>query len=65
MSITRVSEFSENSFKFEDSVRNRSGSKKIGLVAEDGGPLLLRLKTAWHMELTKTTSSERKIIPFR
>jgi hypothetical protein len=44
MSITRVSDFSENSFAFEDSVRNRFGSKKIGLVAEDGGPLLLRLE---------------------
>ena len=44
MSITRVSDFSENSFTFEDSVRNRFGSKKIGLVAEDGGPLLLKLE---------------------
>jgi hypothetical protein len=44
MSRTRVSDFSENSFAFEDSVRNRFGSKKIGLVAEDGGPLLLKLE---------------------
>ena len=44
MSITRVSDFSESSFAFEDSVRNRFGSKKIGLVAEDGGPLLLKLE---------------------
>jgi hypothetical protein len=46
MSITRVSDFSENSFAFEDSVRNmhKFGSRKIGLVAEDGGPLLLKLE---------------------
>jgi hypothetical protein len=44
MSITKVSDFSGDSFAFEDSVRNRFGSKKIGLVAEDGGPLLLKLE---------------------
>ena len=44
MSITRVSDFSENLFTLEDSARNRFGSEKIGLVAEDGGPLLLKLE---------------------
>jgi hypothetical protein len=42
--ITRAEDFSENSFDFEESVGNRFGSEKIGLVAGDGGPLLLRLK---------------------
>ena len=44
ISITRAENFSENSFEFEESVGNRFGSEKIGLVAEDGGTLLLRLK---------------------
>jgi hypothetical protein len=44
MSITRISDFSENSFAFEDSVRDRFPSKRIGLLAEDGGPLLLKLE---------------------
>ena len=44
ISITRAENFSENSFEFEESVGNRFWSEKIGLVAEDGGPLLLRLK---------------------
>jgi hypothetical protein len=43
MSITRVSDFSEDSFKFVDPVKDRFGSERIGLVAEGGGPLLLRL----------------------
>jgi hypothetical protein len=44
MSITRVSDFSEDSFKFEDTVKDRFGSERIGLVAEGGGPLLLRME---------------------
>ena len=44
MSITRVSDFSEDSFKFGDPIKNRFGSEKIGLAAEGGGPLLLRLE---------------------
>ena len=44
MSITRVSDFSEDSFKFVDPVKDRFGSERIGLVAEGGGPLLLRLQ---------------------
>ena len=44
MSITRVSDFSEDSFKFVDPVKDRFGSERIGLVAEGGGPLLLRLE---------------------
>ena len=45
ISITRVSDISENSFLFEDSIRkNRFGSGKIGLVAEEGRPLLLKLE---------------------
>jgi hypothetical protein len=44
MSITRVSDFSGDSFKFVDPVKDRFGSERIGLVAEGGGPLLLRLK---------------------
>jgi hypothetical protein len=44
MSITRVSDFSEGSFKFVDPVKDRFGSERIGLVAEGGGPLLLRLE---------------------
>jgi hypothetical protein len=32
MSITRVSDFSEDLFKFEDPVKNRFGSERIGLV---------------------------------
>jgi hypothetical protein len=44
MSITRVSDFSEDLFKFEDRVKNRFGFERIGLVAEGGGPLLLRLE---------------------
>ena len=44
MSITRVSDFSGDSFDFEEPVGNRFGSESIGLVAEDGGPLLLPLK---------------------
>jgi hypothetical protein len=44
MSITRVSDFSEDSFKFGDPIKNRLGSEKIGLAVEGGGPLLLRLE---------------------
>ena len=44
MSITRVSDFSEDSFKFEDPVKNWFGSERNRLVAEGGGPLLLRLE---------------------
>jgi hypothetical protein len=44
MSITKVQDFSGKSFDFEEPVGNRFGSESIGLVAEDGGPLLLRLK---------------------
>jgi hypothetical protein len=44
MSITKVSDFSEDLFKFEDPVKNRFGSERIGLVAEGSGPLLLRLE---------------------
>jgi hypothetical protein len=42
--ITRAENFSEKSFDFEDPVGNRFGSESIGLVAEDGGPLLLQLR---------------------
>ena len=44
MSITRVSDYYEDSFKFVDPVKDRFGSERIGLVADGGGPLLLRLK---------------------
>jgi hypothetical protein len=53
MSITRVSDVSENSFAFEYSVRYRFGSEKIGLVAEDGGPLLLKLENCLAYGITK------------
>ncbi|CAB4030357.1 Hypothetical predicted protein [Paramuricea clavata] len=43
MSITRVSDFTKDSFCFEDAVGNRYGSKTIGLTACDQGPLLLKV----------------------
>jgi hypothetical protein len=39
MSITKVQDFSGDTFDFEEPVGNRFGSESIGLVAEDGGPL--------------------------
>jgi hypothetical protein len=44
MSITRVSDFSEDSFKFEYPVKDRFGYERIWLVADGGGPLLIRLE---------------------
>jgi hypothetical protein len=44
MSITKVSDFSKDSFAFEDAVENKFGSKKIKLTASDQGPLLLKLE---------------------
>jgi hypothetical protein len=60
-----VSDFFKNSFTFEDTVRNKFGSEKIGLVAEDGGPLLLRLKEclAYGINRTNKFGKENFIIP--
>ena len=44
MSITKVSDFSKDSFSFEDAVGNSYGSEKVGLTARDQGPLLLELE---------------------
>jgi hypothetical protein len=44
MSITKVTDFSKDSFAFEDAVENKFGSKKIKLTALDQGPLLLKLE---------------------
>jgi hypothetical protein len=44
ISITKVDGFSGKSFDFEEPVGNKFGSESIGLVADDGGPLLLLLK---------------------
>jgi hypothetical protein len=41
MSITKVSDFSKDSFAFEDAVENKFGSKKMKLTASDQGPPLL------------------------
>ena len=44
MSITKVSDFSKDSFAFEDAVGNRYGCRKFKLTARDQGPLLLKLE---------------------
>jgi hypothetical protein len=44
MSITKVTDFSKDSFAFEDAVENKFGTKKIKLTALDQGPLLLKLE---------------------
>jgi hypothetical protein len=65
ISITKVENFSENSFEFEDPVGNKFGSESIGLVSEDGGPLLLSLKDCLAiMGSAGTKSLERKTLPF-
>ncbi|CAB4003406.1 Hypothetical predicted protein [Paramuricea clavata] len=43
MSITKVSDFTKDSFRFEDGVENRFGSRKIKLTACDRCPLLLKV----------------------
>ncbi|CAB4013479.1 Hypothetical predicted protein, partial [Paramuricea clavata] len=43
MSITKVSDFTKDSFRFEAGVENRFGSRKIKLTARDRGPLLLKV----------------------
>ncbi|CAB4026431.1 Hypothetical predicted protein [Paramuricea clavata] len=43
MSITKVSDFTKDSFCFEDAVVNSYGSKIIDLTACDQGPILLKV----------------------
>jgi hypothetical protein len=65
ISITKVENFSENSFEFEDPVGNKFGSESIGLVSEDGGPLLLSLKDclAYGISRNKKFGKENSTIP--
>jgi hypothetical protein len=65
ISITRAEDFSEKSFDFEEPVGNRFGSESIGLVAEDGGPLLLQLKDclAYGINKDKKFRKENFTIP--
>ena len=65
MSITKVQDFSGDSFDFEEPVGNRFGSESIGLVAEDGGPLLLQLKDclAYGINKDKKFGKENLTIP--
>ena len=44
MSITNISDFSKDSFTFEDAVGNRYRSRKFKLTARYQGPLLLKLE---------------------
>jgi hypothetical protein len=65
MSITKVQDFSGDSFDFEEHAGNRFGSESIGLVAEDGGPLLLQLKDclAYGINKDKKFGKENFTIP--
>jgi hypothetical protein len=65
MSITKVQDFFGDSFDFEEPVGNRFGSESIGLVAEDGGPLLLQLKDclAYGINKDKKFGKENLTIP--
>ena len=65
ISITKVEGFSGKSFDFEEPVGNRFGSESIGLVAEDGGPLLLLLKDclAYGINKDKKFGKENFTIP--
>jgi hypothetical protein len=65
ISITKVEGFSGKSFDFGEPVGNRFGSESIGLVAEDGGPLLLLLKDclAYGINKDKKFGKENFTIP--
>jgi hypothetical protein len=59
MPITKVSDFSKDSFAFEDAVGYSYGSKKIGLTASDGGPLLLKFENCLAYGINKNNKFEK------
>ena len=65
MSITKTSDFFEDSFKFEDPVKDRLGSERIGLAVEGGGPLLLKLEDclAYGIRKNNKFGKDNYIIP--
>ena len=65
ITVTKTEDFSGDSFDFEEPVGNRFGSESIGLVAEDGGPLLLQLKDclAYGINKDKKFGKENFTIP--
>jgi hypothetical protein len=61
MSITKVSDFSKDSFAFEDAVENKFGSKKIKLMASDHGQgtLLLKLEDCLSYVVNKNNKFDK------
>ncbi|CAB4029205.1 Hypothetical predicted protein [Paramuricea clavata] len=60
MSITKVSDFTKDSFCFEDAVENSYGSKTIKLTACDQGPLLLKVTDCRSYGVSKSKFDKEK-----